>query len=130
MNDHRAGGGGAPVADGRKLLGVDPVCGMKVFEKPNSVTREHGGATYFFCGAGCAAKFDADPARFIANPGSAPMHRAMAPMVPTVPLMPLATKPAPTGKLLGHDPVCCLLYTSDAADEEDSVDLGGRRVIK
>ena len=24
----------------------------------------------------------------------------------------------------------CLLYTSDAADEEDSVDLGGRRSIK
>src|SRR5664279_3335568 len=23
---------------------------------------------------------------------------------------------------------CCLLYTSDAADEEDSVDLGGRRI--
>src|SRR5674536_193659 len=23
----------------------------------------------------------------------------------------------------------CLLYTSDAADEEDSVDLGGRRII-
>eukprot|EP00658_Telonema_sp_P-2_P052481 TRINITY_DN40708_c0_g1_i2.p1 TRINITY_DN40708_c0_g1~~TRINITY_DN40708_c0_g1_i2.p1 ORF type:complete len:141 (-),score=48.94 TRINITY_DN40708_c0_g1_i2:41-463(-) len=29
-------------------------------------------------------------------------------------------------------PYCfiCLLYTSDAADEEDSVDLGGRRIIK
>src|SRR5664279_2138794 len=27
-----------------------------------------------------------------------------------------------------HTP--CLLYTSDAADEEDSVDLGGRRIIK
>src|SRR5674536_27147 len=26
--------------------------------------------------------------------------------------------------------ICCLLYTSDAADEEDSVDLGGRRIIK
>src|SRR5664279_6200387 len=26
--------------------------------------------------------------------------------------------------------VDCLLYTSDAADEEDSVDLGGRRIIK
>src|SRR5665648_548546 len=24
----------------------------------------------------------------------------------------------------------CLLYTSDAADDEDSVDLGGRRIIK
>eukprot|EP00658_Telonema_sp_P-2_P063689 TRINITY_DN52467_c0_g1_i2.p1 TRINITY_DN52467_c0_g1~~TRINITY_DN52467_c0_g1_i2.p1 ORF type:complete len:186 (-),score=67.04 TRINITY_DN52467_c0_g1_i2:21-578(-) len=30
-------------------------------------------------------------------------------------------------KLLSHD---CLLYTSDAADEEDSVDLGGGRIIK
>eukprot|EP00658_Telonema_sp_P-2_P010665 TRINITY_DN14023_c0_g1_i7.p1 TRINITY_DN14023_c0_g1~~TRINITY_DN14023_c0_g1_i7.p1 ORF type:complete len:147 (+),score=38.15 TRINITY_DN14023_c0_g1_i7:59-499(+) len=28
------------------------------------------------------------------------------------------------------DPKSCLLYTSDAADEEDSVDLGGRRIIK
>eukprot|EP00658_Telonema_sp_P-2_P020534 TRINITY_DN18124_c0_g1_i1.p1 TRINITY_DN18124_c0_g1~~TRINITY_DN18124_c0_g1_i1.p1 ORF type:complete len:136 (+),score=20.98 TRINITY_DN18124_c0_g1_i1:112-519(+) len=27
-------------------------------------------------------------------------------------------------------PRTCLLYTSDAADEEDSVDLGGRRIIK
>src|SRR5665648_1289576 len=25
--------------------------------------------------------------------------------------------------------ISCLLYTSDAADEEDSVDLGGRRII-
>ncbi len=23
----------------------------------------------------------------------------------------------------------CLVYTSDAADEEDSVDIGGRRII-
>eukprot|EP00658_Telonema_sp_P-2_P053866 TRINITY_DN4259_c0_g1_i2.p1 TRINITY_DN4259_c0_g1~~TRINITY_DN4259_c0_g1_i2.p1 ORF type:complete len:103 (+),score=9.14 TRINITY_DN4259_c0_g1_i2:33-341(+) len=29
-----------------------------------------------------------------------------------------------------HHPQTCLLYTSDAADEEDSVDLGGRRIIK
>eukprot|EP00658_Telonema_sp_P-2_P027863 TRINITY_DN21453_c0_g1_i2.p1 TRINITY_DN21453_c0_g1~~TRINITY_DN21453_c0_g1_i2.p1 ORF type:complete len:352 (+),score=77.55 TRINITY_DN21453_c0_g1_i2:142-1197(+) len=33
---------------------------------------------------------------------------------------------------LRHVPesITCLLYTSDAADEEDSVDLGGRRIIK
>src|SRR5664279_6143090 len=31
-----------------------------------------------------------------------------------------------TGRMYGP----CLLYTSDAADEEDSVDLGGRRIIK
>src|SRR5665648_1167826 len=28
------------------------------------------------------------------------------------------------------NPMGCLLYTSDAADEEDSVDLGGGRIIK
>src|SRR5678815_3926668 len=28
------------------------------------------------------------------------------------------------------DPSVCLLYTSDAADERSSVDLGGRRIIK
>ena len=26
--------------------------------------------------------------------------------------------------------ILCLLYTSDAADERSSVDLGGRRIIK
>src|SRR5665648_1303916 len=32
--------------------------------------------------------------------------------------------------LYGDFSIACLLYTSDAADEEDSVDLGGRRIIK
>src|SRR5665648_1297718 len=32
--------------------------------------------------------------------------------------------------LFAGDLYNCLLYTSDAADEEDSVDLGGRRIIK
>ena len=40
--------------------------------------------------------------------------------------------------MLEHDPKSenpsieniCLLYTSDAADERSSVDLGGRRIIK
>ena len=32
--------------------------------------------------------------------------------------------------LTAHSFLGCLLYTSDAADEEDSVDLGGRRIIK
>ena len=41
-------------------------------------------------------------------------------------------KEAVLGKSLSEavDLMSCLLYTSDAADEEDSVDLGGRRIIK
>src|SRR5665648_334224 len=33
-------------------------------------------------------------------------------------------------KRIPPERITCLLYTSDAADEEDSVDLGGRRIIK
>ena len=32
--------------------------------------------------------------------------------------------------MLFYRDVICLLYTSDAADERSSVDLGGRRIIK
>ena len=31
---------------------------------------------------------------------------------------------------MANQPTACLLYTSDAADERSSVDLGGRRIIK
>ena len=34
------------------------------------------------------------------------------------------------GSELASDDDPCLLYTSDAADERSSVDLGGRRIIK
>ena len=34
------------------------------------------------------------------------------------------------GDYLPRRDCCCLLYTSDAADERSSVDLGGRRIIK
>ena len=35
-----------------------------------------------------------------------------------------------TTDLMPHHICNCLLYTSDAADERSSVDLGGRRIIK
>ena len=38
-----------------------------------------------------------------------------------------------TGAIASHSfgkDTACLLYTSDAADERSSVDLGGRRIIK
>ena len=36
----------------------------------------------------------------------------------------------PKTAMLFGDAKACLLYTSDAADERSSVDLGGRRIIK
>jgi len=40
---------------------------------------------------------------------------------------PLSSLPENTPEELYH---ACLLYTTDAADERSSVDLGGRRIIK
>ena len=41
-----------------------------------------------------------------------------------------AIKYTPTGGQITLRTNACLLYTSDAADERSSVDLGGRRIIK
>src|SRR5665648_1285872 len=38
--------------------------------------------------------------------------------------------PTQDARIVPINTLTCLLYTSDAADEEDSVDLGGRRIIK
>ena len=56
----------------------------------------------------------------------------------TTPLGPFLPPGAVPGKLCRRYPTpidgasrkACLLYTSDAADERSSVDLGGRRIIK
>ena len=41
-----------------------------------------------------------------------------------------AEAPPRADLLASHIDSTCLLYTSDAADERSSVDLGGRRIIK
>ena len=41
-----------------------------------------------------------------------------------------AGHPVVTLRLADRYDIGCLLYTSDAADERSSVDLGGRRIIK
>src|SRR5664279_5831441 len=41
----------------------------------------------------------------------------------------VAAPPQPVLRSRPGRHMLCLLYTSDAADEEDSVDLGGRRII-
>jgi Cu+-exporting ATPase len=69
-------------AAARAVLGVDPVCGMKVFERPDPITAEHAGTVHYFCCTGCAAKFVADPERYLKTPGSEPMRPAPAPAPP------------------------------------------------
>lgn len=44
---------------------IDPVCHMQVAMVPTSIHAEIDGATWWFCCAGCAERFSADPARFL-----------------------------------------------------------------
>jgi uncharacterized protein len=43
----------------------DPVCGMTVDRRAGKPTSIYEGHTYYFCGAGCKAKFDAEPERYV-----------------------------------------------------------------
>ncbi len=49
---------------GAAKAAIDPVCGMTVDPEHAAATREHDGVTFYFCSAGCAAAFDADPHRY------------------------------------------------------------------
>ena len=50
----------------------DPVCGMTV-DRSTSFTSEWRGQTYYFCGAGCKGRFDADPELYL-DPSRRPAH--------------------------------------------------------
>jgi Cu+-exporting ATPase len=43
----------------------DPVCGMKV-DPARAISVEQNSVRYFFCSKGCAAKFEADPKKYLA----------------------------------------------------------------
>ena len=45
----------------------DPVCGMKVETGKAAATAEHAGKTYYFCCAGCAKKFEAEPEKYLSK---------------------------------------------------------------
>jgi P-type Cu+ transporter len=59
------GGTEAANAMPTKTKHIDPVCGMTVGPSEKSVV--HDGQTYYFCSAGCATKFRADPARYLTS---------------------------------------------------------------
>ena len=42
----------------------DPVCGMTV-DRKTALSSEWNGKTYYFCGPGCKARFEADPERYV-----------------------------------------------------------------
>ena len=80
---------------------TDPVCGMEVKPESAAGSETHAGEVYYFCCKGCATKFRADPAKYLA-PRVAP--------APQVVQIQLGAKPA-TRK----DPVCGMQVKPESA---------------
>jgi xanthine dehydrogenase accessory factor len=55
----------APAPEDRVELATDPVCGMAVAVTGASLTAEHGGRSFWFCGEHCRSAFLRDPAGYL-----------------------------------------------------------------
>ena len=44
---------------------TDPVCGMEVDPAKPGATAQHSGKTYYFCCSHCAARFKAEPQKYL-----------------------------------------------------------------
>jgi Cu+-exporting ATPase len=83
----------------------DPVCGMNVDIEKAKAKVEHRGKSYYFCGVGCAKKFEQGPERFLSAPAPAAVSHgaqievAGKPAVATLPI--LASAPAVKGPVCG-----------------------------
>ena len=65
-----------PNASMPEVMAIDPVCGMEVATDTAAEQVAHEGVTVYFCSAGCRAKFEADPGRYLAHdPGHGSLSR-------------------------------------------------------
>jgi xanthine dehydrogenase accessory factor len=60
-------GGVAAASDQPRHEEIDPVCGMSVDVETARFRTSHDGRTYYFCSAGCLARFMEEPAAFEAS---------------------------------------------------------------
>lgn len=79
--------GAKPVVAALSIVGEgpkekDPVCGMMVDPQKAAGKVEYGGKTYYFCSARCAERFQKEPEKFLAAPGTAGMEHAHAKKAP------------------------------------------------
>ena len=78
---------------------IDPVCGMAVDPRTTPHHLRHAGVEHYFCSAGCRAKFEAEPARYLAHAADAAAPTEGA--IWTCPMHPEIQRPGP-----GSCPIC------------------------
>ena len=105
----------------------DPVCGMSVDPATAKHQAEHGGKTYYFCCAGCRAKFVAEPARYLAPKAAASVAKpAAVGAIYTCPMHPEVRQQGP-----GFCPICGMALeaeqpTLEAGPNAELIDMRRR----
>jgi Cu+-exporting ATPase len=105
---------------------IDPVCGMNVLASRAAGSAEHAGTTYYFCSAGCRAKFASGPERWLkkssatAPPPAPPSAIQPAGIEYTCPMHPEVVQIGP-----GACPICgmALEPRTATAEEPDNLEL-------
>ncbi|SMF22467.1 Cu+-exporting ATPase [Tistlia consotensis] len=106
---------------------TDPVCGMTVDPAKSPHSHEHGGRRYHFCSAGCLAKFEAEPDRYLGDPAGAAAEPAPAGTLYTCPMHPEIVQEGP-----GTCPKCGMALepmgvpAADAGPNPELVDMTRR----
>ena len=79
----------------------DPVCGMNVDPAESKHRTEHDGQSFHFCCAGCKARFEIDPERYLAKVVAKDVAPAPEGAVFTCPMHPEVRQANP-----GSCPIC------------------------
>ena len=122
---HHARGHAQAPAQAPAAAVKDPVCGMTVDPHAAKHTASHAGRPYYFCSAGCRAKFMASPAKYLA-PEQARAEPVPEGTVYTCPMHPQIRQVGP-----GSCPICGMalepeLVTADTGPNPELVDMTRR----
>jgi Cu+-exporting ATPase len=121
-HDHHAcSGHHAPTKSAHTVK--DPVCGMDVDPHTAKHRTEHNGHPYYFCSAGCKAKFEADPEKYLGLRKAEPVPEGA---VYTCPMHPEIRQQGP-----GSCPICGmalepLAITAEAPPNHELIDFTRR----
>ena len=107
QHGHHAPSPHGSVSDTRDLV-RDPVCGMPVDPHTSAHRRQYAGRSYYFCSAGCLAKFVEDPAKYVARPGMTAPPAVPEGTIYTCPMHPQIRQVGP-----GFCPICGMALEPD-----------------
>jgi P-type Cu+ transporter len=106
---------------------IDPVCGMRVDPHKTERRAAHQGRTYYFCSAGCQAKFTAAPDKYLAPKADQKAPASVPPgTIYTCPMHQQIRQPGP-----GTCPICGMalepeVVTADTGPNHELIDMKRR----